>query len=433
MYQAPRFETPTADAYLKQYDNRKEQERLAQQRGQSLGEIGQMKYNIDTAPEGTDVSGMNQEMYGKMGEAGYGDEAMAQMFPKSQNNSLAQKQGLMSEMGRIDSEMALIGRQYHNALKSGNQGLADSLYNKANELRAEFSKYAFGTSQSPKSWAMFKQKPIDTDNLGASGSSQIVLDAYKQLEAGEITQDEFDLIKSQEQINALSYGKEIVDVQGDILEGKNKQAEETRKQQAHGLKLNDAENKLFQQGVNNLQKFKVMTSLDAYNKYEPTLDSEYESAKSGKAGSQRAIVVAFNKLIEPSSAVMEGDFRSSGNNAIASATQQLGDGAQAVLSGDYDALGRKLSSAEITAIYQAGKRIAQGLRGSISLRLKREEELLQNNMDKYGFEYQPNAFQKYIALDKPKSAKLNPADYNNLGAFRRAGGSRQEWFKNKGK
>jgi len=213
---------------------------------------------------------------------------------------------------------------------------------------------------------------------------------------------------------------------GDVVNTQNEVAKEDRESAKFKLELSDAEDKIFQGGTNNLQKFKVLEAIDAYNRYLPTLESEYKSARAGRAGAQRAIVVAFNKLIEPSSAVMEGDFRSSGQNAVASTMNQLGDAGKAVASGDYDALGRRLSEPEIDAIYASGKRIAEALRGSATQRINSEELRIQSQMAGRGFNYKPNSFVSYIGMSGNKSM-VNPSNYTNRNAFVRAGGSRQEW------
>ena len=116
-------------------------------------------------------------------------------------------------------------------------------------------------------------------------------------------------------------------------------------------------------------------------------------------------------------------------NNIASTASQLGDAGQAVLSGNYDQLGRRLSEAEIIAIYQSGKRIAQGLKESVKARVSREDALLRDKMLRAGFTYKPNAFSKYIGFGSNENSTLNPANFKSLGEFKRAGGTKEAWFK----
>ena len=61
--------------------------------------------------------------------------------------------------------------------------------------------------------------------------------------------------------------------------------------------------------------------------------------------------------------------------------------------------------------------------------MNKEEQLLKDKLARGGFTYKPNAFSNYIGFGSNKKAKLNPSDYSNLGAFKKAGGTNQAWFK----
>lgn len=483
MYNRPKSDTSQSDAYAQRYfeQKRKEEEakRLQEQRekqGQLLGDIARKKLGIDTdfmainddpamntkmydpslfdydmdelAPNDFELAVMQDEanndqmdtmdyyspeelqnmetanLYQQMATAGYGDQALDLMFPKSKGTSLAEKQFAMQNMAKIDADMDQIGRQYSQALISGDNETAKELYDKASKLYREYGQYAFGVNQKPRSWKYFEEKPVDTDALAEQRSQEAINEAQIKLNNGEITQDEYNQIYYSQKAKAKG-------VKGDVVNTGSEIQKEAQNNAKFKLQLSEAEDKIFTDGITNLKSFKVNESIDAYNRYLPILKASYEDAKKGKAGSQRAIVVAFNKLIEPSSAVMEGDFRSSGANALASAGQQLGDVTSSVLNGDFDGIGRKLSSDEIEAIYNASLKIADAMRNSASSRIQAEEKLIQGKMKRAGFNYRPNMFVNYIGLSSPSQAKVkkpNPANYTNLGAFRNAGGDAKDWF-----
>lgn len=450
MYRNPTFATPRTNAKLKMNDLRREKQRQTQDQGLALGEIAELKMMADgelSPSEGlvqdqsmsmgvppqenvmTPEQSSQIDLYKRMGQAGFADTAMDQIFPKANNNNMAQKQFAMSQMAGIDADMSVLGQKYNDAVTSGNTELANELFNQANGLRQEFAKHAFGVNQKPRSWKIFEQKAVDKSALGNKNAQLVVNEAYQSLKAGEITQDEYDEIYYNQNAQAKANKGKVENVGGEIQKDQLARAEADRKARMHELGLGEAENSIFQKSLDNLRVFKTVDALDAYNKYLPTLDSEYKEALAGKAGAQRAIVVAYNKLIEPSSAVMEGDFRSSGMSDIASTGAKLGDAKNAVMSGNYDQLGRRLSEAEIKAIYESGKRIAQGLRGSVVSRVNKEEQLLKDKLARGGFTYKPNTFSNYIGFGSNKKAKLNPADYSNLGAYKKAGGTNQAWFK----
>ncbi len=472
MYRAPSFETPQIDAYNKRYFDNKKAEDERKRKGALIGDIARKKMGVDTdfmkinedpemnkpmfdpdmydydidelSPNDFELAVMHDEanqdpmdtmdyyspeetqdmqtanMYQQLAEGGYDQEVMDMMFPKK-TGSLAEKQFAMQNMAQIDSQMDNLGRKYSQALRAGDKDTADSLYDQASRLYDEYGNYAFGVNQKPRAWKYFEEKPVDTNALAEQRSQEAINSARVQLNNGEITPEEYNEIYYAEKAKAKGAKGDVVNTQSEV-------AKEGRESAKFKLELSDAEDEIFQGGTNNLQKFKVLEAIDAYNRYLPTLESEYKSARAGRAGAQRAIVVAFNKLIEPSSAVMEGDFRSSGQNAVASTMNQLGDAGEAIVSGDYDALGRRLSEPEIDAIYASGKRIAEALRGSATKRINSEESRIQSQMAGRGFNYKPNSFVSYIGMsnDKP-SGNQKKNKVLTLNEFLRAGGTRKQY------
>lgn len=379
------------------------------------------------------------DMYQQMGEAGLGKEALEMMMPKSikSDDRASRMMEIQKKRSAINHEMVKLSRSYKNALKSNNVNEIDKIKGEMDQLNQDYMALTpVGTMSNAPAYIQILGSPSNQTKYANMNDASVVQqnlnNDFQKLKNGEITNDEYRNSLNNAMAKGTQFGATIFDPESEGLKVDKIASDELRSVRDAKLKLGKAESDIFNSGLNNLGKFKVTASLDAYNKYLPIIENQFEDARNGMAGSQRAIVVAFNKLIEPSSAVMEGDFRSSGDNAMKSMADKIQN---AIKSGDYASLGRKLSYEEITAMVNASRKIAGAMRNSIAKRVRKEEELIQRNMTNGGFTYEPNSFANYIGITDAKgdssensgSTKLNPSQFKTKGDFVRAGGTSQQW------
>jgi hypothetical protein len=157
----------------------------------------------------------------------------------------------------------------------------------------------------------------------------------------------------------------------------------------------------------NLKSNGTIAAINAAENYAPTIQSQYQMALTGNSAAQRAMVVAFNKLIEPSSAVMAGEAEATGMRPLMGAIYRMFEGADIVMDkdGELSAMGATLSPTEIKQIYDASQKLIANTNRVVRRRVGQEQ----------------------LALDLATEGRIASGDRYDLG-FTTVGRSSLDWI-----
>lgn len=479
MYNRPKSDTSQSDAYAQRYFEQKKKEeeakRLQEQRekqGQLLGDIARKKLGVDTdfmainddpamntqmydpsmfdydmdefAPNDFELAVMHDEanneemdtmdyyspkeiqdmetadLYQQMATAGYGEQALDQLFPSSRGDRLSRIQGINKERASYNSKIASLQGKYNQAKDSNDIEAMDMIKAQADALNEEYMALSpVGTQQNAPAYKQMMGSARDfakfTQASSVADAQENVDEAYFKLLEGGMSQEDYRKIVQANNSKAIRFGGKVIDPNAKFGKEDREVAGEIRAQDNFADAQINEPVKIWKQDKVNQDAINRMLHIDNLKKFVP-------QAKAGNPQAIKNLLAGVSRLgsnealsNEEFKLLLSGNF---GDKFEQAWNEAFGSGSKVGATDVENAVNTINSYAEPTT-----RRFNQAVKSGISI--------IRKDAGKYANNYSDEDLRNKLVSNLRSSGvkgKPNPADFTSLGAFRKAGGNAKDWF-----